>query len=497
MGSLLDRNYLNILSSDEVHNIHLATLEVLEHTGVLIREEKALRLLDQAGATVDYRKGIVKIPTHLVKEAVSKTLKSFTWHARNPKRSIRIGDDPTKFGPGSECVNIIDLETGECRIPTKRDAEQLVRLMDALENIHINYPPVELSDVPEQVSDIYSLAIGIKNSSKCMIGSSYGASSAHNSIRIAAALVGGEEELRKKPTIAGYIDPVSPLTHDKEMIEALFEYANYAQPIFITTMALAGATGPATLAGILVQQNAEILSGVLIAHLVNPHAPVIYGTVSCPMDMRTGVSSTGSPEVGLLGAASVQIARYYGIPSDVGAQSNAKMPDAQASYEKTMSMIMAVMAGADLVDLFAGSMESYKTTSYEQMVIDDELAGMALRCAKGIEVNAETMAKDVIDRVGPGGHYFADKHTLDWFKKEHYYPKLSDRRTRANWEKSGGKDIREEARSRAKEILESHEPEPVDPTIWREIEMIIKDMEKRELGGLTVGQSAAKPTVKR
>ncbi|MFB0522662.1 MAG: trimethylamine methyltransferase family protein, partial [Candidatus Bathyarchaeia archaeon] len=438
--------------------------------------------LDQAGAIVDYKKNLVKVPSYLVEEAVATTPKSFIWHARNPKKSIRIGGEPTKFGPGSECVNIIDLETGECRIPTKRDAEQLVRLMDALENIHINYPPASLSDVPEQVSLTHSFAITIKNSSKCTMGSNYGRSSALDSIRMASALVGGEEELRKKPTIASYIDPVSPLIHDKELTEGLMEYASYGQPIFITTMALAGATGPATLAGVLVQQNAEILSGLLIVHLVNPHAPVIYGTVSCPMDMRTGVSSTGSPEIGLLGAASAQIARYYGIPCDVGAQSNAKVPDAQASYEKTMSLMMAVMAGADLIDLFAGSMESYRTTSYEQMVIDNELAGMALRCAEGIEVNAETIAKDVIDRVGPGGNYLADKHTLEWFRKEHHRPKLSDRRTRADWEKSGGKDIREEARNRAKEILASHEPEPVDPTIWREIEIIIKDIEKRKLG---------------
>jgi len=481
LGAFLKRNYLNILSSDEVYNIHITTLEVLERTGVSIREERALKLLDKAGATVDYKKNLVKIPAYLIEEAVAKTPKSFIWHARNPKRSIRIGGGPTKFGPGSECVNIIDLETGECRIPTKQDAEQLVRFLDALENVHINYPPASLSDVPEKVSDIYSFAITIKNTSKCTLGGAYG-SNARDYIRLAAALVGGEEELRKKPTIAGYIDPVSPLIHDKEMIRGLMEYASYGQPVFITVMALAGATGPATLAGILVQQNAEILSGLLVAHLVNPHAPVIYGTVSCPMDMRTGVSSTGSPEVGLLGAASAQIARYYGIPCDVGAQSNAKIPDAQASYEKTMSLIMAVMAGADLIDLFAGSMESYRTTSYEQMVIDNELAGMALRCAEGIKVNAETIAKDVIDRVGPGGHYLADKHTLKWFKKEHYLPKLSDRKTRADWKKSGSKDIREEARNRAKEILASHEPEPVDPTVWREIEKIIKEIEKRELG---------------
>ena len=483
MESFPRRNCLNVLSDDEIYDIHTATLEILERTGVIIREKKALELLEQAGAVVDYEKSLVKIPGHLVEEAVSKTPKNFIWHARNPKNNIKIGGEPTKFGPASGGVNIIDLETGECRIPTEKDTEQQVRLIDALENISINYPPASISDVSTEVSDVYCVAITAKNTSKCILGETYGKSTAHDSIRIAAALVGGEEELRRRPTIAGYIDPISPLVFDKGMTEALIEYANYGQLIFMTVMALAGATGPATLAGLLVQQNAEVLSGLLIAHLVNPRAPVIYGNVSCPMDMRTGDSSTGSPEVGLLGAAFVQLAKYYGMPCSVGAQCNARVPDAQASYEKMMSLMMAVMAGADLVDLFAGTIESFRTASYEQLVIDNELAGMALRCAEGIEVNAETMAKDVIDRVGPGGNYLADKHTSEWFRKEHYYSKLGDRRTRADWEESGGKDIREQARDRAREILASHEPEPIDPKIWREMELIIKDVEERGLKG--------------
>jgi trimethylamine--corrinoid protein Co-methyltransferase len=171
------------------------------------------------------------------------------------------------------------------------------------------------------------------------------------------------------------------------------------------------------------------------------------------------------PEVGLLGAAFVQLAKYYDMPCSVGAQCTAKVPDAQASYEKMTSVMMGVMAGADLIDLFAGTIESFRTASYEQLVIDNELAGMALRCAEGIEVDAETMAKEVIERVGPGGNYLADKHTAKWFRKEHYHSTLSDRRTRVDWEKSGGKSIREQARDRAREILASHEPEPIDPAI--------------------------------
>ena len=483
MESFPKRNRLNILSDHEVHNIHTATLEILERTGVIIREKKALELLAQAGAVVDFKKSLVKIPGQLVEEAVSKTPKSFTWHARNPKNNIRIGGEPTKFGPASGGVNIIDLETGECRSPTEKDTEQEVRLIDALENISINYPPASISDVSTEVSDVYCVAITAKNTSKCILGETYGNLAAHGSIRIAAALAGGEEELRRKPTIAGYIDPISPLVYDKGMIEALMEYASYGQVIFMTVMALAGGTGPATLAGLLVQQNAEVLSGLLIAHLVNPHAPVVYGNVSCPMDMRTGDSLTGSPEVGLLGAAFVQLAKYYGMPCSVGAQCTAKVPDAQASYEKMASVMMGVMAGADFVDLFAGTIESFRTASYEQLVIDNELAGMALRCAEGIEVDAETMAKDVIERVGPGGNYLADKHTSKWFMKEHYHSTLSDRRTRVDWEESGSKNIREQARDRAREILASHEPEPIEPAIWREIELIVKDVEEIESKG--------------
>jgi trimethylamine--corrinoid protein Co-methyltransferase len=483
MKSFPKKNPLKILSNEEVHNIHTATLEVLERTGVIIREEKALELLAQAGAAVDYKKSLVRIPGHLVEEAVSKTPKSFIWHARNPKNNIRVGGEPTKFGPVSGGVNIIDLETGECRIPTKRDTEQQVRLIDALENISINYPPASFTDVSTEISDIHCVAVTVKNTSKCIIGESYGKSIAHDSIRVAAALAGGEDELRKKPTIAAYIDPISPLAYDKGMTGALMEYASYGQLIFMTVMALAGGTAPATLAGLLVQQNAEVLSGLLIAHLVNPHAPVVYGNVSCPMDMRTGDSSTGSPEVGLLGAAFVQLAKHYGMPCSVAAQTSAKVPDAQASYEKMTSLMMEVMAGADFVDLVAGTIESFRTASYEQLVIDNELAGMALRCAEGIEVSAETMAREVIDRVGPGGNYLADKHTSKWFRKEHYRSKLSDRRARVDWENAGSKDIREQARDRAREILASHEPDPIDPAIWREIERIVEDIDERKSKG--------------
>jgi trimethylamine--corrinoid protein Co-methyltransferase len=478
MKSFSRRNPLNILSDEEIHDIHAATLEVLERTGVIIREENALKLLEQAGAVVDHNTKLVKIPEHLIEEAVAKAPKSFIWHARNPKNNIKVGGEPTKFGPASGGVNIIDLETGECRSPTEKDTEQQVRLIDALDNISINYPPASISDVSADASDVYCLAITAKNTSKCILGETYDKKTAHDSIRIAAALVGGEEELRKRPTIAGYVDPISPLVFEKGMTEALIEYASYGQIIFMTAMTLAGGTGPATLAGLLVQQNAEILSGLLIAHLVNPHAPVVYGNVSCPMDMRTGDSATGAPEVGLLGAGFVQLAKHYGLPCSAGAQCTARVPDAQASYEKMMSVMMAVMAGADFVDLFAGTIESFRTSSYEQLVIDNELAGMALRCAEGIEVNAETLATEVIDRVGPGGNYLADKHTSKSFRQEHYFSNLGDKRTRADWEKSGGKDIREQARDRAREILKNHEPEPIDPAIWQEVEAIIRDIEK-------------------
>lgn len=464
--------------------IHAATLDVLEHIGVLVRNARAKNLLLDAGCV---RGGgdLVNIPPHLIEEAVHKTVRTFRWHARGKGRSIRVGEGPIKLGPGTMCTNIIDLETGKARKPTREDGDNLVRLMDALDTVSIAYTPVavEEQEFDTHVSECIALLHDYQNTGKCLVGPTYDGAMARDGLRMASVALGGEEVLRKNPFLAGFVDPVSPLIHDDAMCSAMIAYAEKGQPVFLTSLDLAGASSPATLAGTLVQQNAEVLSGLLILQLVNPKAPVIYGTVSGIMDMGAGNAALGGPELGLISAASVQLAHKYGLPCSAGAQSDSKAPDAQAAYEKAMSLLACVLAGADLSDIYAGSFEAFNTTSYEQFVIDDEIAGYALRYAQGIEVSEDTMALDILKSVGAGAGFLREKtalkHTMRVMKAEHYRPRLSDRRSRDAWQLAGSLDTRERARERVREILREHEPEPPERDIVKALEAEVERV-KRE-----------------
>jgi len=297
-------------------------------------------------------------------------------------------------------------------------------------------------------------------------------------MRLGDAILGDREKLRKTPLFCGYVDPISPLSHEHTMLEALVGYSRMDMPVFVTVMALAGGTAPASLAGLLVQQNAEVLSSIVIASTVTKSPKIIYGSVSCPLDMRTGMSATGSPEFSLIGAGAIQLAKYYGLPSNMGVQSDSKTVDIQTAYEKAFAAMTAIAAGADFSDLFFGSTEAFNTYSPVQLIIDDEIASNAMRIAQGIEVNDETLAVDVINRVGPMGNYLIQKETVLRFRTEHLQPKLSDRWTRTAWSAAGAKDAKRRAKERMVELLNSHTPEPLETEIRKNIDSLIKEYTK-------------------
>jgi len=284
-------------------------------------------------------------------------------------------------------------------------------------------------------------------------------------MRLGEAILGSRDELRKRPLFAGYVDPISPLAHEHTMLEALLGYARMDAPVFVTVMALAGGTAPASVAGLLVQQNAEVLSSIVLASTVTKAPKIIYGSVSCPLDMRTSMSATGAPEFSLIGVGAVQLAKYYDLPSNMGVQSDSKTVDEQTAYEKAFSALAASAAGADFSDLFIGSTEAFNTYSPVQLIIDDEIASMALRFSQGIEVNDQTLSIDVMDKVGPMGNYLKQRDTMVRFRKEHMSPKLSDRWTRMKWDQAGSKDAKERAKGRMAEIFRSHVPEPLEPEV--------------------------------
>lgn len=471
---------LSILTRDEIVDIHLATLNILEDTGVIIDESYAFGILKKAGAKVDEKNRRVWIPASLVKENIRKAPRRFTLYARNPKKNLEFGGHVVHFAPGGTPNKVVDIETGEYRPASLRDLENFVKLVDALESIHLCSHMVSVSEVPDSLAPILSILVQAKNTSKCIEGDAVGRFRAQNTLRMGAVIAGGIEEFRKKPTLYGIVNPISPLKHGREMVEGLIEYSKQGAPIIIASEIMAGATGPVTLAGLLAQQNAEVLSGIVISQLVNPGTPVMYGNVSSIMDMKTGTIALGAIEAGLINLAWAQMSRYYGIPCrGTAGNTDSKISDVQSGYEKALGLFLATLGGIDFVFDAAGLVNSSLAFSYEQMVIDSEILGMVLRAIEGIEVSKETLAVDLIGDTGPGGHYLSKKHTLEWFRKEHFIPKISDRNPREKWENAGSKDLRIVAKERVKDILEFHEPESLDGDLREELEKIVTEAQKR------------------
>ncbi|MCR6692473.1 MAG: trimethylamine methyltransferase family protein [archaeon YNP-LCB-003-016] len=474
-------NRIEVLSHYELYEVHMATMEVLEKVGVKVLEQNALKLLKDAGAIINERKGVAHIPEYLVNESLKKAPSHVTLYGRGKRYKLNIGGYRVHFSMEGTSLFVLDLETGERRASTYTDLERFFKLADALENIHHASITVKARDIPESIAHVYEMYAGFKNTTKTIDGYTYGQTVAMDTIKMASIIAGGEEELIKRPMLLGFHNPVSPLQHSKELTEGLMVYARYKQPVIIAPECQAGATAPVTLAGLLVQQNAEVLSGIVIAELTNPGAPVLYGTVSTIMDMKTGNIAYGAVEAALINVATAQLARFYNLPSrGTGGGTESKIPDIQAGIEKAVTLMMAAMAGINFIYVAAGALESTLTASYEQAVIDNELCGMVLRALRGIEVNDETLAVDVIEEVGPGGHFLTKKHTLKHLKTEHFIPTILNRQTRDLWEKCGSKDLRQVARERAKEILSKHQPEPLEPSIEKELIAFIREVEKRE-----------------
>jgi trimethylamine--corrinoid protein Co-methyltransferase len=473
-----DKNRLRVLDKADIDAIHGATMEVLARVGIRMESEDTLDLLAKNGYEVDTKAKLVKMGESSVAEAVKSCEHNFRWHARSEKQSFDIVNGKTKFGPGAQCLSMIDPDTEQTRPSTLKDAIVISKLLDALDSSYFGGVPVYFHDVPVSASSAVSWIVGLANSSKAGFGGWGDDVEFELMMRIADIMLGDREQMRKKVLFPAYIDPISPLGHDRPMMQTLVRYSEWNMPVFVMAMALAGGTAPASLAGLLVQQNAEILSAVAVAKCVCKRPKIVYGSVSCPLDMRSGISATGSPEFSLLGVGAVQLAKHYGIPSDMGMQSDSKTVDAQTSYEKTQSAWMAVMAGTDMAELSLGSTEAYSSFSLVQLIIDDEIVSNVERIAGGIEVSEETLSVDVIGKVGPMGNYLKQPMTLRQFRKEHSIPKLSDRSTRQQWMAAGAKDTKQRARERANHLLETHAPEPLEPELAKGFEKILQDYAK-------------------
>ena len=476
MNGFEPKNDFQILSREDIHRIHLAGLSILEDVGVAVYDDHCLDLLSRSGATVNEKTKIALIPERLVDEAVRSTPSRIQLHARNPKYDVTLEGKRVHFtARGPNVPKIIDIDSGARRDPTNRDVGDLARLADRLENIHVYGGITTTTDVPAKVADVHRFAITFNNTEKVVFDGAQGKVNAQAFIRMAAAVVGSIEELRKRPLILGFGCPVPPLQHPADSLDWLVEFAKNKLPYCSVSEPMGGASAPVTLAGGLVVMNAEILSGIVIAQLVNRGTPIIYGATPFPIDMKTGALLSATPEVGLTSAVSTQLAQYYGIPSFTECTPDTKVVDAQAVFESA-PIFAPAMAGCNLIGA-AGLIESGLTASYEQMVLADEFLDIIHRLMQGLEVTEETLAVDVIKKVGPGGQFLSNPHTRIHAMTELWSPKLIDRQSLGKWKEMGAKTMEDRAKERAKEILRTHKPPPLEKSVQNEISEIVKETE--------------------
>lgn len=461
--------YFEVLSPAEVEQIHAASMNVLESVGLRVDLKRARDAFREAGAQVDEPARSVRIPERLVRSAIDKAPKQFTLYGADPDFSMEIGTDQVNFAALGTPTNIFDTETGQLRPTTLEDVRNHLRLIDALDHINNSQMDVWPTDIPMTTIHVEAILAWAQNSRKSFGMGCYGVMASEDMMRMMAIAVGGKEELRRRPRFFGICSVMSPLQMIKLQLEGIFLFAEYGQPMAMSPEAMAGATAPATLAGLLAQQNAEVLAHITLAQIIAPGTPVLYGTVSTTADMATGNVAIGSVETGLITAGAAQLARYYGVPCrGVGGATDAKTLDLQCMLERASTLLPAVLAGVHFITC-GGTLDSTTTESHPLLVLDDELCALALRLARGIDVSEETIALELIKEVGWQGDYLAQPHTAQHFRREYFLPKLLRREAREIWESKGSKTALDLARERVRDILARHEQRELDPAVEKEL----------------------------
>jgi trimethylamine--corrinoid protein Co-methyltransferase len=468
-----------MLSKDQLQALFDGVLHVLENIGLDVHHDEARDILKQAGAWVE---GIrVNIPSYLVKRSLAMAPRSFTVFARdgNPNHDIHIGPGRAYFGPGPTPPNFIDVETQERRPFIKDDARIVATVVDALPNIDFCESLGTISDVHPDLAASYEFAEMFPNTSKPIVAWSYGWDDSEDIHKIAAAEAGGQEAFEKRPNYIHYCEPLSPLVSTFEAVDKLIFAARHRVPLIFTPCPLAGGTAPMTAAGIIIQAAAESWMGLTLAQAIQPGLPFFMGGVLSVMDMNAMILSYGAPELSLMMAGITELAHFAGIPLwQTGGCTDSKTLDEQAALEGSMSCFFSALSGGDLCH-DVGYTESGITGSILQTAMMDEAIGYSRRITRGIEVNEDTLATDVIHKVGPNGHYLYEKHTLRHFKSEFWYPNLCDRRSYEDWEKRGGTTLRERVIARVHDILSSHKPSAVKPETEKVIKEVLETAEKR------------------
>ncbi|MGE5460111.1 MAG: trimethylamine methyltransferase family protein [Solirubrobacterales bacterium] len=467
---------VEILTADEIEQVHETSLRVLAEIGLEVRSPTVVADLAREGADVDEAAMRVRFPAPMVETALAVVPPTFTLAGRDPAYDLPIDGSAGYLSTDGTPSEIVDLETGMRRPTTLADLRDTTLLGDAVPEIGYLWPAVAPADVDPRMQSVEAARIMLANSTKhANHNECYSAFDARAVLEMGAAVVGGEDELRRRPVISTYQCAISPLMFDGGPIEAALEFARAGVPTGFVTMAVGMAAAPATLAGHLVSTNAELLGGITILETLVPGTPTYYGPYQAFMDLRSGgMNLAWGPEDVMLKLASAQLGRRYGLRINIqGFQTGAKTQDWQAGAQHGISLMTIAIAGSAELIAATGTIYGAGVWAHENVLLDAELFDIICRATEGFEVSEETLAFDAIREAGPGGHFLASPHTLRHMR-DRWTAHLFGAETWEEWEAAGRPSARERAHERVKQILAEHQPEPLPDDVAAELDRLVE-----------------------
>jgi len=458
---------MTVLNQQQVQQIHLATLEVLERTGVKMTHVRGLELLDGVGAKVEGDR--VRFPAWVVEDAIRKAPSRIVLGRRNGERTVFLEDDASWFGPSLDCIDYLDPDTDKRTRFTSDHCRITATLADGLPNFTWSMVIGMADDQPADIADRVIARQALTYCTKPLVFCCKDTNSARDIYDMALLICGGRQNFEKAPTIVQYSEPISPLEYYDPAVDKMIFTAENGIPLINFPAPQTCGSAPASLAGTLVQGSAESLSGLVLAQAVRPGAAFIYGAFTTIMDMKTSVFSYGAPEMALMVGAMAQMAHYYGLPffGTAGA-TDAKFCDPQAAAEATLQCLSAAGVGSGLVHDCSSWMDHGSLVSPAFMVLVNEILHNVKQYMKGIPVSEDSLAVNLIDQVGPGGHYLQEQHTLDHFR-DIRYSNLFDRSIYATWKEAGAHNFEDRLRELTRDAM-LHQPEPLPPDVISELD---------------------------
>ena len=457
-----------LLSDKQIEELHFASLQILERTGVTFESQEAIDLLGEAGADVS-NPNRVKIPSYLVEQALRTAPRIITIYTRDGEPAIVLNGMTSHFGAHNALNEYLDPHTGQKRQCYAEDIAAMARVIDALPNIEWSYIVSSYTTVPAAIADKVAILQAILNTSKPIAYCLVDVPRLKEVLDICSMVAGGEKQLQAKPFLIGSSEPVTPLVQGKEAMEKSLLCAERGIPNFVYSGLLAGATAPATFPAVLAVGNAEFLSQLVVIQLKKPGAPVIYGSIPLIMDMKTTIASYGAPEAGFLVTAATELGHYYKLPVfGKAGNTDADIVDPQAATEATYQILLSALSGADFIHGL-GEMNEGRMASPEFAVLGSEIIDMVKVLMQGMDIDDETLPLDLIEHVGPRGAYLSEKHTLKHFRK-FWVPTVFDRSIVKN---ESTKRCGELLKEKTIEILRTHQPKPLP-------EELVKELKKKE-----------------